>query len=196
MKHIPAASTGFPSELSSALLAGHWGLRWGVSGALWTCQNVLVDGLPGTGAGQGRSKNSQETAPGLAGGEGTSVHAFTVSILCCCLFSSCWTSSPELGLCQRGGTHKYLLWSKNKVSLWPSSDISQGSSPKLLCSLPRGERFTLWPWACKGLRPEPLGTGWFSAHRTRGTLCPDASVAPTAAGRRCCAWPSSYAFSF
>lgn len=51
---------------------------------------------------------------------------------------------------------------EQSISLWPSSDISQGSSPKLLCSLPGGERFTLWPWACKGLRPEVLETGWFS----------------------------------
>lgn len=81
MKHIPAAGTGFSSELSSALLAGHWGLRWGLSGALWTCQDVLVGGLSGTGAGQGRSKERQGTAPGLAEGEGTFVPALSHPVL-------------------------------------------------------------------------------------------------------------------
>lgn len=79
MKHIPAVGTSFSSELSSALLAGHWGLRWRVSGGLWTCWDVLVGGLPGTGAGQGRSKKRHGKAPGFAGGEGTFVPALPPS---------------------------------------------------------------------------------------------------------------------
>lgn len=50
---------------------------WGLSGALCTCQDVLVGGLPGTGAGQSRSKKRQGRAPGLAGGEGTFVPALS-----------------------------------------------------------------------------------------------------------------------
>lgn len=79
MKHIPAAGTGFSSELSSALLAGYWGLRWGVSAALWACQDLLVSSFPGTGVGQGRSNKRQGTSPGLAGGEGTFVPAVSPS---------------------------------------------------------------------------------------------------------------------
>lgn len=151
MKHIPAASTGFPRELSSALLAGHWGLRWGVSGTLWICQNVLVDGLPGTWAGQGRSKNSQGTAPGLAGGEGTSVHALPVSILCCCLWSSCWTSPPELGQCQWGGTRKCLLWSENKVFPCGQVVTSHRAAARSCCAPCPGEKGSLCgPGPAKG----------------------------------------------
>lgn len=83
---------------------------------------------------------------------------------------------------------------EQSISLLPSSDISQGSGPKLLCSLPGEEWFTLWPWGCKGLRPEPLGTPWFSAHGGRGTLCPDISGALPAGDSGCCVRPCSCAF--
>lgn len=103
----------------------------------------------------------------------------TVPILCCCLLSSCWTSSPELGLCQRGGTHKCLLWNKNKVFPCGQAVTSHRAAARSRCAPCPGENDLLCgSGPAKGSDPSHWGHWWLSVHRGRGTLCPDASAAP------------------
>lgn len=82
---------------------------------------------------------------------------------------------------------------EQSMSLWPSSDISQGSSLKLLCSLSEENCSLCGPGPAKGSDPSHWGHGSSQCTRGRGTLYPDASASPTTGDSRCSVWSSSCA---